>query len=126
MKINEILTEGGTGSLLSGIAHALPDVNVLTDLKNTDPYLQYRMGIALAAARAHDEDQIDFAETSAWGENMAVVSYTEEDQRTLDLALKLMPGVNAAKQISTRKSEEATDVQKTSPMPARGPIRKLK
>lgn len=126
MKINEILTEGGTGSLLPGIAHALPDVNVLTDLKNTDPYLQYRMGVALAAARAHDEDHIDFAETSVWGENMAVVSYTEEDQRTLDLALKLMPGVNAAKRISTRKSEEATDVQKTSPVVARGPIRKLK
>lgn len=126
MKINEILTEGGTGSLTPAVARAIPDVTVLPDLKNTDPYMQYRMGLALAAARANEAGEVSFEETSAWGENMSVVSYTPEDQETLDLALKLMPGVNADYRISTIKSEEAPDVQKTSPMQSRGPIRKLK
>lgn len=122
MKIHEILSEGNTGSLSADVADALPATEVLTDLPNTDPYLQYRMGLALAAARAHAAGDISFEETSAFGENMAVTAYSNEDLETLELARKLMPGLNASRLISTVKSEEAKDVGKQSPMQPRGPI----
>jgi hypothetical protein len=122
MKINEILSEGNTGSLIPDVARALPATEVLTDLPNTDPYLQYRMGLALAAARAYEAGDISFEETSAFGENMAITAYSNEDLETLRLALKLMPGLNADHLISTVKSEEGKTVSKQSPVQPRGPI----
>lgn len=127
MKIHEILSEGNTGSLSADVADALPNTTVLTDMLNTDPYLQYRMGLAIAGARAKDQGLIPaFDEKSAWGENMVVTAYTPEDEETLQLALKDMPGLNAQRQISTPNSTEATDVYKQSPVQNRGAIRKLK
>jgi len=115
MKIREVIVENGTGSLAPAVARTLPSTYVLPHLKNQDPYLQYRMGMALAAAR-HPEN---------W-ENMSVVGYTDADDETLKLALKLIGPEYAAgaKLISTKKSEEATDVNKTSPMQAQGPIKR--
>lgn len=121
-KINKMLAEGNTGSLIADVADALPATEVLTDLPNTDPYLQYRMGLALAAARAHEAGDISFEETSAWGENMAVISYTDQDLETLKLAQKLMPGLNAGHLISTVKSEEGKRVYKQSVTRPQGPI----
>ena len=48
MKINEILQENAVGTLQPDVADALPNTTVLTDFKNTDPYEQYRMGLAIA------------------------------------------------------------------------------
>ena len=122
MKIREVIVENGTGSLAPAVARTLPSTYVLPHLKNQDPYLQYRMGMALAAAR-HPEN---WETQSAFGENMSVVGYTDADDETLKLALKLIGPEYAAgaKLISTKKSEEATDVNKTSPMQAQGPIRR--
>jgi hypothetical protein len=120
--INNLLIEGNIGSLVPDVARALPATEVLTNLPNTDPYLQYRMGLALAAARAHEAGDISFDETSAFGENMAVTAYSNEDLETLKLALKLMPGLNSSHLISTVKSEEGRHVSKQSPVQARGPI----
>ena len=114
MKINEILGEGKDDSVRRDVELAVPDTSVLPDLPNQDPYLQYRMGLAIAAARAHNAGHIDFDETSAWGENMVVTAYSEEDDETLDMALKLMPGLNARRRITTPGSDEMPDVNKTS------------
>ena len=123
MKINEILVEENTGSLQPSVADALPNTTVLTDVQNNDAYTQYRMGMAIASARAKAAGEIpEFDETSAWGENMVVTAYTDADQETLEMGLALMPGLNAHRSISTPKSEEAKDVGKQSPMQPRGPI----
>jgi hypothetical protein len=123
MKINEILVEQNTGTLQPDVAAAIPQATVLTQVKNTDPYQQYRMGLAIAGARAKAAGEIaDVDEASAWGENMVVVAYTPEDQETLEMGLALMPGENASRSISTPKSEEAPNVGKQSPMQPRGPI----
>lgn len=115
MKIKEILTEGGTGSLQTSVAHAMPNVVALPGLKNQDMYLQYRMGLALASARARAKGEIPFETESAFGENMIVVARTPEEEEQLDLALKLMGGDLAQKKvISTRQSEEGPDVDKIS------------
>ena len=133
MKITEIISEGRATSEIHALAipaaesGPLPDTISLTDLKNTDPYMQYRMGLAIAAARARDQNLIpEFSETTAWGENVVVTAYTPEDEETLQLALKLMPGKNAQCQISSKKSTEDPSVYKQSPIQNRGGIQKLK
>lgn len=119
MKIKEILTEGGTGSLTPSVERAMPSTVSLPALANQDAYLQYRMGLALAAAR--NPNTKDFEETSAFGENMAIVGYTDADYETIQLALKLMGKKYAkgAKMLSTKKSEEAPDANSTSPIAKR-------
>lgn len=120
MKIKEIINEGGTGSLTTGVARAMPTTWVLPELPNQDPYLQYRMGVELANARSGQ----NMDTTSAFGENMSIVGYTDADNETVQLALKNMGKKYAkgARSISTRKSEEAPDVNKQSPMQAQGPV----
>lgn len=125
MKINEILVEQNTGALQPDVAAAIPQTTVLTQVKNTDPYRQYRMGLAIAGARARAAGEIPEPDkNSAWGENMVVVAYTPEDQETLEMGLALMPGENVQKSITTPKSEESPTVGKQSPVQPRGPITK--
>ncbi len=120
MKIRELLSESRTGSLQDDVAKALPAAYTFPTLQNTDPYTQYRMGLAIATARRLNDpdpynivkDREDFAPTTAWGENLVVVTYEEEDDRTLALAAKLM-GVPKRK-ISSTHSEESSDVNTQS------------
>jgi len=114
MKINEILIEGGTGSLTNAVARAMPTTWNLPGLKGQDPYYQYRMGLAMANARS--EHPMHTA--SAFGENMTVIAYTDADNETVKLAIKQMGAEYAkgAKTIATKKSEEATDVTDKSPV----------
>ena len=115
MKINEILVEGGTGSLTAAVARAMPTTWNLPGLKGQDPYYQYRMGVAMANARTG----VSMDTASAFGENMTIVGYTDADDETVKLALKQMGPEYAkgARSIATRKSEEAADVNKSSPVP---------
>lgn len=122
MKIREVIVEGGTGSLSPSVARAMPTTWELPGLPNQDPYLQYRMGVAMASARSGEPMETE----SAFGENMSIIGYTDADDETVKLALKTMGKKYAAgaRSIATRKSEEATDVNKTSPMQARGPVKR--
>jgi len=119
MKINEILNEGGTGSLTTAVARAMPTTWNLPGLKGQDPYYQYRMGLAMANARS--EHPMDSA--SAFGENMTIVAYTDADDETVKLALKQMGPKYAqgAKSIASKKSQEALDVMPKSPVAKRKP-----
>jgi hypothetical protein len=121
MKIRDLLNESRTGSLQDDVADAMPAAYVFPTLQNTDPYSQYRFGLAVAAARRQNDPdpynintKEEFAPASAWGENLVVVTYEQdEDARTLELAAKLM-GV-PKRQISTTKSQESSDVNVQSP-----------
>ena len=123
MKINELLYENRVGSLQDDVADALPATYVFPELQNSNAYSQYRMGIAIAAARRiSDEDPYNispnlenFSPTSAWGENLIAVAYENNpDTRILDLAAKLV-GVQK-KLISTGTSKETNDVSTRSPI----------
>lgn len=122
MKIKEILNEGGTGSLSMAAAKALPSTFVLPALKNQDAYLQYRMAVAMAAARSGMTPE-EFAGQGAFGENMAIIGYANTDEETIKLALKLLGKEygKGFKMISTKKSEEATDIKPVSPVAKRKP-----
>ena len=122
MRAHEFITEGRTGSLAPDVAAALPATYVIPELPNQDPYLQYRFGVAMAAAKsakARAGDGIPpFEKSSAWGENQIVIGYMDPNTgEYIDDALKQM-GLRGKRMISTPTSEEAKDVDKTSPIKA--------
>ena len=117
MRAHEFISEGRTGSLASDVARALPATYVIPELPNQDPYLQYRFGVAMAAAKGARQRAADnikpFDETSAWGENQIVSSTDPDIASDIDYALKQL-GLHGKKLISTPTSEEAIGVGKTS------------
>jgi hypothetical protein len=128
--INESVSLGHTGSLQQDIALALPGAWKIPALKNKDPYLQYRFGVAIAGAKGAAQRKIDgvppFEEDKIFGENEFVVSYDPHTGEYIRDALVSM-GLKAsdAVQIATMASQEMPDVEKTSPFkPFKGYKRK--
>jgi hypothetical protein len=114
--LNEIKLHGTYGHVEKNVSDSLPGAFVQRDLRNTDPYMQYRYGLALAGARAKAEHDINIEQESAWAENLAVITYTKEDEETIRLADAMM-GVTASR-IASRDSKE-TDVNAVSPVPTK-------
>lgn len=114
--LKEVKLHGTFGHVEKNVSDALPGAFVQRDLRNTDPYMQYRYMLALAGARAKAEHDVEFDQESAWAENFAMVTYTKEEEETIRLADAMM-GVTATR-ISSANSKE-TDVNSASPVPAR-------
>ena len=114
--ITEVKLHGTWGEVEKNVSDSLPGAFVNRDLRNTDPYMQYRYGLALAGARAKAEHDIDFEQESAWAENFTLVTYTPEDEETIRLADAMM-GVTSTR-IASQDSTE-TDVNTASPVPAK-------
>lgn len=93
---------------------ALPGVFVQRQLRNTDTCMQYRMGLALAAARADANGDIDFAQESSWAENFITGMWSAEDEETIMLASKLM-GVTPTR-ITDNASREPDSTNNQSPV----------
>jgi hypothetical protein len=116
------LAEGGTTPKSHGtfkgldaeLNDTLPGVWVQRQLRNTDPYMQYRYALAIAAARADAAGHIDFEQESAWSENLVIVGYTPEDAEVIKMADKLM-GVSGTR-LADDASRESTDVSTHSPV----------
>lgn len=121
MRAHEFIVEGRTGSIQDDVAKALPATYAIPELKNQDPYLQYRFGVAIAGAKGAKKRQEDnvppYSKESKWGENEIVVSYGMDVSEYIDDALKAM-GMSGKKILSTVKSEETSDVGKISPLKA--------
>jgi hypothetical protein len=124
MRAREFIVEvatGRTGSLQQDIALALPGAWKIPALKNQDPYLQYRFGVAIAGAKGAKQRKNDnvpnFEEDSVFGENEFVVSYDPHTGEYIRDALRAMglPGSDAI-QVATMSSEEMPDVVKRSPV----------
>lgn len=126
MKIREIITEGNESSMQSSAELAMPATYALPQLTNQDPYYQYRMGLALAKARAHEQGLVDHNQlASAFGENMIVTARSAEEQKTIELALKMMGERGKGKKlISTVNSEENSTVNKISPIKPQPAVKK--
>jgi hypothetical protein len=117
MRAKEFLPEtklhGTFGKVDAQVSNSLPGAFVQRDLRNTDPYMQYRYGMALAGARANKDHDVEFEQESAWAENLALVTFSPEDEETIRLADKMM-GVKASRIASNRSTE--TDVSTISPV----------
>ena len=114
--LKEVKLHGTFGHVEKNVSDSLPGAFVQRDLRNTDPYMQYRYGVALAGARAKAEHDVDFEQESAWAENLALVAYSKEDEETIRLADAMM-GVGATRITSSSSTE--TDVNSASPVPAK-------
>lgn len=117
MRAKEFLPEGAKShgkfvSLTADVDAALPGVWVQRQLRNTDPYMQYRYGIAIAAARADAAGHVQFQQESPWAENLTIVGYTPEDSDVVKMADKLM-GVKATR-IADDSSREPADTNNVS------------
>ena len=124
MRAKEFILEdidGRTGSITYDVARALPGAYKIPALKNQDPYLQYRFGVAMAGAKGAAQRAKDgvpqFSPESVFGENEIVISYDPHVVDYIHDALRSM-GLppNDAVRIGTQASEEAPDVDKTSPI----------
>jgi hypothetical protein len=121
MRFNEIISEGskpkdyGTSSAIDpNVERTIPGTFVVPELRNTDPYMQYRMGLALAIAQATKSREVKFDQETVWAENFITTAYAEEEHETIKTAAKLM-GVKAV-QVTSTKSQEIDGVNKTSPV----------
>ena len=123
MKISDIILEN-IGSLQTGAAHALPDTEIFPKLRNTDPYMQYRFGLAVAAAGAVKAGEVEYNKESAFGEDLTMVARGPEEKEIIELAKRLYGAGANSKQVSTTKSEESTDVNKNSPVANLGPVKR--
>jgi hypothetical protein len=121
MRAKEFIREGRTGSFTADVGRALPGAFKIPALKNQDPYLQYRFGVAIAGAKGAAQRAQDgvapFSRESVFGENEIIVSYDPHVVDYIHDALKSMgmPASDAV-QIGSMGSEEATDVDKVSPV----------
>jgi hypothetical protein len=124
MRAKEFINEGRTGTITRDVGLALPGAFKIPALKNQDPYLQYRFGVAIAGAKGAQQRVKDNVpefdgKESVFGENEIVVSYDPEAETWIKDALALMGmSPSDAKRIGTQASEEAPDVDKTSPVKA--------
>lgn len=112
--IIEAKSKGRAERVRSQASAALPGVFVQRQLRNTDPYMQYRYAMAVAAARAAKEHGIDYDQESAWAENLTQVLFVPEDEETIRLASKLM-GVSPTR-ITDNASHEGSKVNTQSPV----------
>ena len=122
MRASEFITESRTGTITRDVGLALPGAFKIPALKNQDPYLQYRFGVAIAGAkgaaqRAKDGVPEFDGKESVFGENEIIVSYDPhvKDYIHDELRSMGMPASDAV-QIGTMASEEAPDVDKVSPV----------
>lgn len=87
-----------------------PGVSAFKQLRNTDPYMQYRMGVALAS------NPEGFDQESAYAENFLVAPYTDADAEIMRKAAKMM-GVTATT-VAKKKSGEPSGTNTASPVAA--------
>jgi hypothetical protein len=129
MKIREIINEA-TGpkpkltakikKLPHSITDPMPGTFVQKELRNTDPYMQYRYGMAVASALAIQRGELttdDFEQESEFAENLTLVAYSVEEEEIIRLASKLMDITPT--RIAGSKSIESSSVNKVSPVPKR-------
>lgn len=121
MRAREFIKEDTMDELYRDNAATMPATYAIPALKNQDPYLQYRFGVAIAGAKGakqRAEDGVDnFSAASEFGENEIVVSFDPHVGDYIDDALKQMgmsPGDK--KLVTTMKSEEPKSTNTASPV----------
>ena len=124
MRAKEFIAEdslGRTGSITQDVALALPGAYKIPKLQNSDPYWQYRFGVAIAGAKGRAQRKKDgvpdYEKESIFGEDETIVSYDPNVETWIDDALHSM-GMSSKDcvRIATQASEEMPDVDKVSPV----------
>lgn len=97
---------------------------VLPGLSASDPYKNYRFGVAIARARSdaqpdtQDPYRPEWTAETAFGENGVIVGFNNNVDPIIDAALKMTKTPGGKKLVSTPQSTEPNFVDKASPVKA--------
>jgi hypothetical protein len=122
MRAREFITE--QTKLPPEQADPMNHVFVLPDVKSSDPYEIYRLGVAMARARsdAGTNDPIPYMPTwsaeAAFGETAVIAGFDDSVEPVIDLALKMSGLPNKKIQVSTPGSVEPSLINHSSPVKA--------
>jgi hypothetical protein len=106
------------------ISEPLRYTYVLPGLSASDPYNNYRFGVAMARARSDlgtDQDQIDaylpaWEPETAFGEHGVVSGFDSNVDPVIDMALKMTRTPGGKHLISSAESEEPSSIDTRSPI----------
>jgi hypothetical protein len=97
---------------------------ILPGLSASDPYKNYRFGVAIARARSdaqpdtQDPYRPEWTAETAFGENGVIVGFNNNVDPIIDAALKMTKTPGGKKLVSTPQSTEPNFVDKASPVKA--------
>lgn len=116
MTLCEVAPSPTTIQKKGGHLRTMPTTYIVPQYTNSNPYDQYRYGIAMAVAAAQaDGHDVEFNKQSAFNISLTMIAYTEEEERIIELAGKLM-GVTP-KLITTHGVQEPRTTETSSPVP---------
>lgn len=124
MRISEIITETSSQSLKNKIPDDQVDAingartNHDTSINKSDgsAYKQYRHGLALACSGAGKTADEKMPGEGAFSGDPVYASYVDEEDEMISRAEKTV-GATRSKRLSDKKSKEADDVHRHSPVP---------
>ena len=119
MKASEFITED-MAMLSPELSQTLPSTYTIPKLPNSDVYMQYRFGVAIASAKGKEkrqQDNIDRNYMSSWGQNQTIISSDPHIAEWIDDALKEI-GLSPSdkKLLTTPESEEPDETDTGSPV----------
>jgi hypothetical protein len=102
------------------IANPLKHTFIIPGIRNNDAYHTYRLGTAMARARAdiagNSEGFPEFTDQSAFGQNAIVVGFNDSVDQVIDRALAMTGTPGGKTLVGTKESEEPGDTGTTSPI----------
>lgn len=122
MRAREFITE--QADLPEETKEPMKNTFVLPGLSASDPYKNYRFGVAMARARSDqatdnvNPDRPDWSAETAFGEHAVIVGFNNNVDPVIDAALKMTNTPGGKKLVSTAASEEPTFVVTQSPVKA--------
>ena len=121
MRAREFITE--QADLPPEQREPLQNTYVIPGLSASDPYKNYRFGVAIARARSDDSDSENdnkfkpaWSKETAFGDHGVVVGFSGQVDPIIDQALEMTGTPGGKKLVSTAKSDEPKFVDTTSPL----------
>jgi hypothetical protein len=118
MKINEIVAEGKKGKLSKHAKNAMHKTHAYSDGYHTDGAMNfYRVGMAAAMADGSGKP-VDVDERTWYSTSNVTVPYSDLEHEMMHQAFKAVKS-NVKTPVKDRKSREADDTHKNSPVRAK-------
>ena len=120
MRAREFIVENRREKLPASSRNPLEYAYFLPGIRNNDAYRTYRLGVAMARARADidplSKDMPEFTPESAFAENAIVAGAEQNVQEVVTRALELTGYGGGMVNVGSRKSHEPNYVNDRSPV----------
>ena len=121
MRAREFIAEQ-RNALPAEIAEPLKHTFIIPGIRNNDAYHTYRLGTAMARARADiggvSDGFPEFEDQSAFGQNAIVVGFNDNVDEVIDKAIKMTGTPGSKVGIGSKESEEPRGTTTQSPIKA--------